>query len=72
MTTDERLDRLTERTQAIAESLELVVLEVRELSGNVKELGKYIQQDAENIRRLAHIAEIHQQRITHLEGGEPA
>jgi hypothetical protein len=65
MTIDEKLERLTERTQAIAESLELVV-------GQVEQLGNYIHQDAENIRALARVAEIHERRLTHLEGGEPA
>jgi methyl-accepting chemotaxis protein len=65
MTVDERIERLTERTQAIAESLELVVIQVREL-------GHSIDKDAENIRALARIAEIHEHRLTHLEGGNPA
>jgi hypothetical protein len=64
MTVDERIERLTERTQAIAESLELVVIQVREL-------GHSIGKD-ENIRALARIAEIHEHRLTHLEGGNPA
>lgn len=50
MTVDERIERWTERTQAIAESLELVVIQVREL-------GHSIDKDAENIRALARIAE---------------
>ncbi len=50
MTVDERIERLTERTQAIAESLELVVIQVREL-------GHSIGKDAENIRTLVRIAE---------------
>ena len=72
MTVDERLDRLTDRTEAIAESLELVVLQVRDLGEQVKALGTYVQQDAENIRGLARIAEIHERRLTHLEGESPA
>jgi len=28
------------------------------------------QQDGENIRALARIAEIHERRLTHIEGGE--
>jgi hypothetical protein len=72
MTIDERLDRLTERTEAIAESLELVVLQVRDVGEQVRALGTYIHQDAENIRALARVAEIHERRLTHLEGGEPA
>lgn len=65
MTFEERLDRIGECTQAIAESLEL-------LGHRVESLAGFIEQDAQNIRRLAHIAEIHENRITHLEGGEPA
>jgi len=72
MTTDERLDRLTERTHAIAESLELVVMQVRDVGEQVRALGTYVQQDAESIRALARIAEIHERRWTHLEGGGPA
>jgi len=72
MTTDERLDRLTERTHAIAESLELVVMQVRDVGEQVRALGTYVQQDAESIRALARIAEIHERRLTHLEGGGPA
>jgi len=75
MTIDERLERLAERTQAIAESLELVVLQSREMDAKMnnrfEQLGEYIQQDAESIRALARIAEIHERRLTHLEGGEP-
>jgi hypothetical protein len=63
MTVDERIERLTERQQATAESLELLVAEVREL-------GQFIQKDAENIRALARIAEIHERRIESLENTE--
>lgn len=57
MTTDERLDRLTERHEALTQSVELLAIETRELKGA-------IAQDAENIRALARIAEIHERRIT--------
>jgi hypothetical protein len=60
MTTDERLDRLTERHEALTQSVELLAIETRELK-------EAIAQDAENIRALARIAEIHERRITHIE-----
>ena len=62
MTTDERLDRLTERHEALTQSVERLAIETRELK-------EAIAQDAENIRALARIAEIHERRITHMEGG---
>jgi len=63
MTIDERLDRLVERHQALSQSGEL-------LTEDVRELGKYVGGIAEGTARLLHIAQIHEQRITRLEGGE--
>lgn len=63
MTTEERLDRLTERHEALTQSLEI-------LHHEVQELVKASHQDGENIRALARIAEIHERRLTELEGGE--
>jgi hypothetical protein len=60
MTTDERLDRLTERHEALTQSVELLAIETRELK-------EAIAQDAENIRALARIAEIQERRLTHIE-----
>jgi hypothetical protein len=60
MTTDERLDRLTERHEALTQSVELLAIETRELKAA-------IAQDAENIRALARIAEIHERRVTRIE-----
>jgi hypothetical protein len=54
MSIDERLEKLTERHEALAQSVELLLSAVRE--------------DSENIRALARIAEIHERRLSHLEG----
>ncbi|HZP25271.1 MAG TPA: hypothetical protein VFB04_17655 [Terriglobales bacterium] len=62
MTIDERLDRLVERHEALAQSVEL-------LTKVVRELGKYVGEIAEGTARLLHVAEIHEKRITRLEGG---
>jgi hypothetical protein len=56
MTIDERLERLTDRHEALAQSVELLL--------------KASQQDGENIRALARIAEIHERRLTHIEGDD--
>jgi prefoldin subunit 5 len=63
VTIDERLDRLVERHEALTESVELLAAETRDLRAAISE-------DAENIRALARISEIHERRITHIEGGE--
>jgi hypothetical protein len=63
MNIDERLEKLTERHEALTLSLELLTHEVRDLHA-------VTQQDAENIRALARIAEIHERQLTHIEGGE--
>jgi hypothetical protein len=54
MTVDERIEKLAERHEVLAQSIELLVTAVR--------------QDSENIRALARIAEIHEHRLTDLEG----
>ena len=56
MTIDERLDRLTERHEALTQSVELLATETRELK-------TVIAQDTENIRALARIAENHERPI---------
>lgn len=54
MTVDERLEALTM-------NLKLIGLRAETLTS-------LIEKDAENIRSLARIAEIHEHRLTHLEG----
>jgi archaellum component FlaC len=60
MTIDERLEKLTERHEALTQSVEL-------LHRDVQGLYALVQQDSENIRALARIAE---KRLTGIEGGE--
>jgi len=62
MTIDERLDRVVERHEALAQSVEL-------LTNDVRELGKYVGDIAEGTARLLNIAEIHEKRFTRPEGG---
>ncbi len=64
MTIDERLEKLTERHEALAQTVELMAAENRERD---QRLGKTLDQIMEAIARLLHIAEIHEQRITRLE-----
>ncbi|MGA3075246.1 MAG: hypothetical protein ABSG56_16280 [Bryobacteraceae bacterium] len=73
MTIDERLDRLTERHEALTQTIELLTHDVSELRATVEVDAQNIralaasQADAENIRALARIAEIRGHRLTDLE-----
>jgi len=57
MTIDERLDRLTERHEALTQTVELLA---RDFSKDI----------ADGTARPLHIAQFHEQPITRLEGGE--
>ena len=57
MTIDERIEALTARHEALTMNLEL--------------MSRDRERDAENIRALARIAEIHERRLTRLEGTIP-
>ncbi len=63
MTIDERLEKLTERHEALTLTVELVTADLQTLKA-------LAQQDGENIRALARIAEIHERRLTEIEGSE--
>jgi hypothetical protein len=79
MTIDERLDRLTERHEALTQSVELLLLETRETRARqeaaqektdeqIRKITTAIELDAENIQALARIAESHERRPSDLEG----
>jgi hypothetical protein len=63
MTTDERLDRLTERHQALAESLQLLTADVQSRAQTAKEHDRILRGHADLIGDLARIASAHEQRI---------
>jgi archaellum component FlaC len=62
MNIDERLEKLTERHEALTQTVELI-------TADLQTLKTLAQQDGENIRALARIAEIHEKRLTGIEGG---
>jgi|HubBroStandDraft_1064217.scaffolds.fasta_scaffold688539_2 prefoldin subunit 5 len=70
MTFEERIDRLTERHEAMAQSLELLTADVRQVTADVKELTKNQAAMMDAITRLAHIAAIQDERIERLEEGK--
>ncbi len=63
LTFEEGLERLKERHEALTQSVELMAAENRERD---QRLGQIM----EGIARLLHVAEIHENRPTRLEGGE--
>jgi chromosome segregation ATPase len=65
MTIDERLDRLTERHEALTQSVELLALQG-------KETDRRIDQVMQAIEKLVHIVSSHEQRLDRLEGLEGA
>jgi len=77
MTFEERIERLTERHEALTQSVELMHAESVEHTKQIDKQTKEIEallatatRDGEHIRALVRIAEIHERRLTHLEGGE--
>ena len=69
MTIDERLERLTERHEALAQSVELLVAENRQTAAENRLRDKRLGEIMEGVGGLLHVAEIHAHRITGLEGG---
>jgi len=74
-TIDERLEAINQTLELVAamqldneKRLEGLTQTVELLAAVVAENTAAIKQDAENIRALARIAEIHEHRLTHLEG----
>lgn len=63
MTIDERIQFLLQSTESLHASLQ-------ELTANVQEHSRQLEIDAENIRTLARIAEIHERRLSDLETPE--
>ncbi len=63
VTIEQRLDKLVERHEALTQTIELMVAENKERDGRMDQI-------MEGMARLLHIAEIHEHRITRLEGGE--
>jgi hypothetical protein len=53
---------------SIDERIEAIVMSLELLTHDVQDLKTAAQQDGENIRALARIAESHEKRLTRLEG----
>jgi hypothetical protein len=71
MTSDERLDRLDKRVEALAQSVELLATLHRDLETKFEQTNAMMAQRFSEtlgfINRLAHIAGAHDQRLDNLE-----
>jgi hemerythrin superfamily protein len=63
MNIDERLEKLTERHEAMAQTVELLTKDVQQTSQDVKRLGKYV-------RSVMQIVLDHETRIRSVEGND--
>ena len=74
MTPEERYAKIDARLEAIAMNLELTVsmahASEERMGRRIDSLLAAVEKDAENIRALARIAEMHEHRLSDLEGGE--
>ena len=62
MTIDDRLDRLTQRHEALTQSVEVLARDMQRLRHFSKDL-------ADGTARLLHIAQLREQRMKRLQGG---
>ncbi|MGA3016556.1 MAG: hypothetical protein ABSF62_05510 [Bryobacteraceae bacterium] len=72
---DQRLDRLTERHEALTQTVELIAAaqlksdeRLEQVTADIAKLAALMSQTDKFINRLAHIAEAHEPRLDHLEG----
>jgi predicted DNA-binding ArsR family transcriptional regulator len=68
MTIDERLEFLFKSTESLHSSVQELHAVVQEHTQQVQEHTRQLEVDSENIRALARIAEIHERRLSDLEG----
>lgn len=61
---------IDERIEALTMNLELAMRDIEALSTETEALQALARQDGENIRALARIAEIHERRLSALEGDD--
>ena len=72
---DQRLDRLTERHEALTQTVELIAAaqlkndeRLQQVTADIAKLAALMSQTDKFINRLAHIAEAHEHRLDRLEG----
>jgi hypothetical protein len=72
MTFEERLDAIAVNLELTSQVAHENEIKLGKLAERISEITAAQKVDSENIRALARIAEIHEHRLTSLEGGERA
>jgi prefoldin subunit 5 len=67
VTTDERLDRLVDRHEALAQSLELLHASAQELRTSVEAHDRYLATIMKGVQQLLEVATNHERRLNRLE-----
>ena len=67
MNIDERLDRLTERHEALTQTVELIAPDVRDVVAAQKENERRLGEIMQGIARLLLVAEVHDRRLDNHE-----
>ena len=62
------MEKLAVRDEALTHTVELLARDMVDLQKAMKDTQKFVSEIAEGTARLLHIAQIHEQRITRLEG----
>ena len=70
MTVDERIERLTARHEALAQSVELLRDSVHETSDSIRAIGAMLAPMLASIRTLSETVTKHENRLDGLEGRE--
>ena len=67
-----RQDEMAARQQYLDKAFERFDVDMKEIRETITVINQAIAADAENIRALTRIAELHQQRLDRIEGDESA
>ena len=67
MTFEERLDRLAERHEALAQTVEILTSDLHQDAANIRTLARNAEVLHDSIKALETIASAHEQRIERLE-----
>jgi hypothetical protein len=67
MTFEERIDRLTEGHEALAQTVELLAMENRQIAAENQKRDRRLGEIMESLASLVRVAEMHENRITHVE-----
>jgi methyl-accepting chemotaxis protein len=70
MTFEERIDRLTERHETLAQSVELTQHQIEENSRHIERVVTLMEHLTENVTKLSNVAGQHGHRLDQLDGGQ--